>query len=148
MHCEFINVNINMWPPFLKPRSSAYKNRSSTANSIILEISQYIPSHHKSTKHFSASFSFDAKWLACWHSLWSVIELMSFRSRLKAYLFEKAYPPWKSAHPGCFPWCRLSYFPDSRFWRKLISLSAFKSALQRLSAIKVTLELELYISVV
>ena len=83
--------------PFLKPRSSAYKTRSSTANSIILDILdiQYIPSLHKSTKHFSTSFSFDAPkiWNDLNDDIFSAPSLMSFRSRLKAYLFGKAYSP-------------------------------------------------------
>ena len=75
--------------PFLKPRSSAYRACNYTANSITLDIPQYIPSLHKSTNHFSASFSFDAPKI--WNDLpvdiCSAPSLMSFRRRLKAYLF-------------------------------------------------------------
>ena len=64
-------------------------------NSIILNIPQYISPLHKSTKHFSASFSFDVPKI--WNDLPADIPsaalLMYFMSKLKAYLFEKAYPP-------------------------------------------------------
>ena len=75
--------------PFLKPRSSAFKTHSSTANNIILDIPQYIPLLHKSTKHFSASFNFDAPkiWNDLPADIHSTPSLMSFRSRLKVYIF-------------------------------------------------------------
>ena len=76
--------------PFRK--LSAYKTCGSTANTIILDIPQYIPSLHKSSKPFSASFSFDAPKI--WNDLPADIRsappLLSFWIRLKAYLFGKA----------------------------------------------------------
>ena len=53
-----------------------------------LDIPQYIPSLPKSTKHFSASFSFDA--LKILANIRSAPSLMSFKSRLKAYPIGKA----------------------------------------------------------
>ena len=55
----------------------------------------YIPSPYKSTKHFSANFSFDAPkiWNDLPADIRSAPSLMSFRSRLKVFIFRKAYPP-------------------------------------------------------
>ena len=99
---------------------------------------QYIPSLKKSTMHFSGahfsvSFSFLSPkiWidLNCLHAdIRSAPSLMSFRSRLKAYLFGKAYPPLQSL---------ICSVPHSWFGTKLVVLSALESALQRLSAMKV-----------
>ena len=44
----------------------------------------------------------------------------------------------------CSLWSRPCYVPDSWFWINIFVLSALESALQRLSAVKVILELELY----
>ena len=81
--------------PFLKPRSSTYKTCSSTANSITLDIPQYISSLHKSTKHFSAIFNFDAPNIRNDLPVYirSAPSLMSCGNRLKTYLSGKAYPP-------------------------------------------------------
>ena len=81
--------------PFLKPRQSVYKTRSSQADGVLLVVPQFTPSIHKSTKQFSASFAFDAPKI--WNDLPAEVRsastLLSFRRKLKAYLFQKAYPP-------------------------------------------------------
>ena len=79
--------------PFLKPRALAYKTCSYTANSIILDILQYIRSFHKSIEHFSARLNFGPPTI--WNLLTNIHctpSLISFRSKLQAYIFVKAYP--------------------------------------------------------
>ena len=105
---------------FPQTRYSAHKTRSSTANSIILDIPQYMPSLPKSTKHVSTSFSFDAPKI--WNYLPADIRsapiLMSFRTRLKAYLFWKGLSSLASPYPVGSLWCSPGYFPDSWFLEK------------------------------
>ena len=63
----------------------------------------------------SASFGIDATTI--WNDLpadvSSAPSLMLFRSRVKAYLFGKAYPPYQSSYPSGSPWCRPCYVTDS-----------------------------------
>ena len=56
---------------------------------------KFQPKFHKSTKQFGFSFAFDAP--TVWNSLPEDIRasppIASFRTKLKTYLYAKAYPP-------------------------------------------------------
>ena len=60
-----------------------------------LTVPRFQPSVHKSAKHFTASFAFDAP--TVWNDLPGEVRaspaIGTFRRKLKAYLFNKAYPP-------------------------------------------------------
>ena len=122
---KFLHTDIpGYFAPFFKPKSSAYKTGSSTTNSSFLNIPQYIPPQINQTLA-SLVFMLLRFWMTC---------------LLTIALFGKAYP-LQSPYPGCSPWCRPGYFPDSWFWIKLFVLSTLESVLQRLNAIKIILEL-------
>ena len=78
----------------LIPRHSAYNTRRSQSDGIFLEVPHF-GSIFKSRKHFGLSFAYDAPMI--WNDLpdevRSANSLASFRSKLKSYLFGKAYPP-------------------------------------------------------
>ena len=86
--------NPKYFEPFLIPRHSAYNTRRSQSDGIFLEVPQFA-SVFKSRKHFGLSFAYDAPMI--WNDLpdevRSANSLASFRSKLKSYLFGKAYPP-------------------------------------------------------
>ena len=86
--------NPKYFEPFLKPRSSVYRTRSSQSDGVLLEV-PHCASIYKSKKHFGHSFAYDATRI--WNDLpgdvRSAKSLSSFRKKLKTYLFEKAYPP-------------------------------------------------------
>ena len=80
--------------PFLIPRHSANNTRGSQSDGMFLEVPHFA-SVFKSRKHFGLSFVYDAPMI--WNDLpdevHSANSLASFRSKLKSYLFGKAYPP-------------------------------------------------------
>ena len=86
--------NPKYFEPFLIPRHSAYNTRRSQSDGIFLEVPHFA-SVFKSRKHFGLSFAYDAPMI--WNDLpdevYSANSLASFRSKLKSYLFGKAYPP-------------------------------------------------------
>ena len=86
--------NPKYFEPFLIPRHSAYNTRRSQSDGIFLEVPHF-GSIFKSRKHFGLSFAYDAPMI--WNDLpdevRSANSLASFRSKLKSYLFGKAYPP-------------------------------------------------------
>ena len=61
----------------------------------VLEVAQFIPSVHKSCKQFGYCFAYDAPKVRNELSddIHFATSLLSFRKKLKAYLFTKAYPP-------------------------------------------------------
>ena len=86
--------NPKNFDPFLIPRHSAYNTRRSQSDGIFLEVPHFA-SVFKSRKHFGLSFAYGAPMI--WNDLPDVVRsansLASFRSKLKSYLFGKAYPP-------------------------------------------------------
>ena len=78
--------------PFLIPRHSAYNTRRSQSDGIFLP---HFASVFKSRKHFGLSFACDTPiiWNDLPDEVRSANSLASFRSKLKSYLFGKAYPP-------------------------------------------------------
>ena len=86
--------NPKYFEPFLIPRHSAYNTRRSQSDGMFLEVPHFA-SVFKSRKHFGLSFAYDAPMI--WNDLpdevRSANSLASFRSKLKSYLFGKAYPP-------------------------------------------------------
>ena len=80
---------------FLNARKSVYNTRSSQREGEVLEVPQFIPSVHKSTRHFGFSFAYDAPkvWNELPDDIRSATSLLSFRKKLKSYLFAKAFPP-------------------------------------------------------
>ena len=81
--------------PFLKTRRSPYNTRASKSGNLLLEIPQFIPSVHKSARHFGYSFAYDAPkiWNDLPDDVRSATSIHIFRKRLKSYLFTKSYPP-------------------------------------------------------
>ena len=86
--------NPKYFEPFLIPRHSAYNTRRSQSDGMFLEVPHFA-SVFMSRKHFGRSFAYDAPMI--WNDLpdevRSANSLASFRSKLKSYLFGKAYPP-------------------------------------------------------
>ena len=87
------------YPVYLKdcvqPYSSAYNTRRSEPAQHMLNVPYYDYKQHKSFTHLSNSFFYSAPRL--WNSLPDTCRcapsLSAFRSRLKAYLWTKAFPP-------------------------------------------------------
>ena len=86
--------NPKYFEPFLIPRHSAYNTCRSQSDGMFLVVPHFA-SVFKSRKHFGLSFAYDAPMI--WNDLpdevHSANSLASFRSKLKSYLFGKAYPP-------------------------------------------------------
>ena len=86
--------NSKYFEPFLIPRHSACNTRQSQSDGMFLEVPHFA-SVFKSPKHFGLSFTYDAPMI--WNDLpdgvCSANSLASVRSKLKSYLFGKAYPP-------------------------------------------------------
>ena len=80
--------------PHLSIHCGRYGTRSNHPDKRFMEVPQYYPSVHKSKKHFSHSFAFDAPTL--WNDLpdhvHSAPNLACFRKKLKSYLFDKDFP--------------------------------------------------------
>ena len=79
---------------FLIHRDSAYNTLQSQSDGMFLDFPHFA-SVFKSQKHFGLSFMYDAPMI--WNDLpdevHSANSLALFRSKLKSYLFGKAYPP-------------------------------------------------------
>ena len=88
------SCNPKYFEPFLIPRHSACNTRRSQSDGMFLEVPHFA-SVFKSRKHFGLSFAFDAPmiWNDLPHKVRSANSLATFRSKLKLYLFGKAYPP-------------------------------------------------------
>ena len=88
------NGNPKYFEPFLISRHSAYNTCRNQSDGMFLEVPHFA-SVFKSQKHFGLSFAYDAPMI--WNDLpdevCSANSLASFRSKLKSYLFGKAYPP-------------------------------------------------------
>ena len=86
--------NPKYFEPFLIPRHSAYNTRRSQSDGMFFEVPHFT-SVFKSQKHFGLSFAFDTPMICndLPHEVRSANSLGSFRSKLKSYLFGKAYPP-------------------------------------------------------
>ena len=86
--------NPKYFEPFLIPRHSAYNTCRSQSDGMFLEVPHFT-SVFKSQKHFGLSFAYDAPmiWIDLPYEVRSANSLASFRSKLKSYLFGKAYPP-------------------------------------------------------
>ena len=74
---------------------NTYNTRRSQSVANFLNVPKFQPKIHKSTKQFGFSFAFDAP--TVWNSLPEDIRasptIASFRTKLKTYLYTKAYPP-------------------------------------------------------
>ena len=81
--------------PYISLYSSMYNTRRSQNEGSFLVVPRFKPSTNKSAKQFGHSLAFDAP--AVWNALPSDVRaspsIMSFRRKLKAYLFSKAFPP-------------------------------------------------------
>ena len=81
--------------PYLQVYNCGYNTRRSENVGKFLTVPKFQRSVHKSVKQFSFSFAFDAPTL--WNDLPDDVRacptIGSFRRKLKAYLFNKAYPP-------------------------------------------------------
>ena len=86
--------NPKYFEPFLIPRHSAYNTHRSQSDGMFLEVPHFA-SVFKSQKHFGHSFAFGVPkiWNDLPYEVCSANSLASFRSKLKLYLFGKAYPP-------------------------------------------------------
>ena len=80
---------------YLSTYHNTYNTRRSQSVTNFLNVPKSQPKIHKSTKQFGFSFAFDAP--TVWNSLPEDIcaspIIVSFRKKLKAYLYAKAYPP-------------------------------------------------------
>ena len=81
--------------PFLKARHSVYNTCKSQADGVFLEVPHFAPSVYKSYKHFGLSFAYDAPkiWNGLPDDVHPATSLLSFRKKLKTYLFAQTYPP-------------------------------------------------------
>lgn len=81
--------------PYLLPYVSVANTRRAVRSKLYLHSPTYCPKLHKSKVHFNHSFALDGPRL--WNDLPDIVRcapsLMTFRNRLKTYLFNKAYPP-------------------------------------------------------
>ena len=89
---KFLNCDHpKYFAPFLKPRQSVYNTRKSKADGVFLEVPHFATSLYKSSMHFFASALLMI--LQRFGRICLMPSLHSFRSKLKTYLFAKAYPP-------------------------------------------------------
>ena len=81
--------------PFLSLSSCSYSTRRSHPDCQYRTVPPFCSSVFKSVKHFDHSFAFDAPkiWNELPHDVRSAASVVSFRKKLKTYLFAKAYPP-------------------------------------------------------
>ena len=81
--------------PYLSTYHNTYNTRRSQSVANFLNVPKFQPKIHKSTKQFGFSLAFDAP--TVWNSLPEDIRasptIASFRTKLKTYLYAKAYPP-------------------------------------------------------
>ena len=93
---KFLNTGFpKYFSPYLVPYHSGYNTRSSCGDGNFLVVPRFLPSIHKSAKQFGHSFSFNAPtvWNALPDEVCASPSVNSFRRKLKASLFNKAYPP-------------------------------------------------------
>ena len=93
---KFLHSGIPQYfDPYLQPYSSGYNTRRSKKEGKYLTVPQFQTSTHRSVKQFASSFAYDAPTL--WNELPDEVCASPtseiFRRKLKAYLFNKAYPP-------------------------------------------------------
>ena len=93
---KFIHTGFpRYFSPYLQSYTSTYNTRRNSSQGNPLAVPTFHCSAHKSTKQFGHSFAFDAPTI--WNDLPSKIRsspsVGTFRRKLKAYLFSKAYPP-------------------------------------------------------
>ena len=80
---------------FLSLSSCPYSTRHSHPDHQYFTVPSFHSPVFKSVKHFGHSFTFDASkiWNEIPHDVRSATSAASFRTKLKTYLFAKAYPP-------------------------------------------------------
>ena len=93
---KFIHTGFpKSFAPYLSTYCTTYNTRRSQSVANFLSVPKCQPTIHKSTKQFGFSFAFDAP--TVWNSLPEDIRtsptVVSFRKKLKTYLYAKAYPP-------------------------------------------------------
>ena len=93
---KFIHTGFpKYFAPYLSMYHNTYNTRRSQSVANFLNVPKFQPKIHKSTKQFGFSFAFDAP--TVWNSLPEDIRasptIASFRTKLKTYLYAKAYPP-------------------------------------------------------
>ena len=90
-----LSGNPKYFGPHVKHYCSSFRSRRSKPSNKYLQKPTYNSIVHKSKKEFNNSFSYDAPNL--WNNLPDNIRLAptltTFRSRLKTYLFQQAFPP-------------------------------------------------------
>ena len=92
---KFIHIGFpKYFAPYLSMYHNTYNTRRSQSVANFLNVPKFQPKIHKSTKQFGFSFAFDAP--TVWNSLPEDIRasptIASFRTKLKTYLYTKAYP--------------------------------------------------------
>ena len=96
VHLKCIHTGLPKYlVPFVSPYVCARNTRRSKPGNSFLQKPIYNSSGHKSKKHFDNSFAFDGPdlWNGLSESIRTAPTISSFRSRLKTYLFEQAFPP-------------------------------------------------------
>ena len=93
---KFIHTGFpKYFAPYLSTYHNTYNTRCSQSVANFLNVPKFQPKIHKSTKQFGFSFAFDAA--TVWNSLPEDIRasptIASFRTKLKTYLYTRAYPP-------------------------------------------------------
>ena len=93
---KFIHTGFpKYFAPYLSTYHNTYNTRCSQSVANFLNVPKFQPKIHMSTKQFGFSFAFDAP--TVWNSLPEDIRasptIVSFRKKLKTYLYTKAYPP-------------------------------------------------------
>ena len=93
---KFIHTGFpKYFAPYLSTYHPTYNTRRSQSVANFLNVPNFQPTIHKSTKQFGFSFAFDAP--TVWNSLPEDIRasptIATFRKKLKTYLYAKAYPP-------------------------------------------------------
>ena len=79
---------------FSQNQEVCYNTCASQSDSVVLEIPPFVPSVHKSIRHFGLTFACDApKIRNDFPDVRSASSVNTLRKTLKAYLFSKAYPP-------------------------------------------------------
>ena len=92
---KFIHAGFpKYFAPYLSTYHNTYNTRHNQSVANFLNVPKFQPKIHKSTKQFGFSFAFDAP--TVWNSLPEDIRasptIASFRTKLKTYLYAKAYP--------------------------------------------------------
>ena len=93
---KFIHTGFpKYFAPYLSTYHNTYNTRCSQSVANFLNVPKFQPKIHKSTKQFGFNFTLDAP--TVWNSLPEDIRasptIASFRTKLKTYLYAKAYPP-------------------------------------------------------